>query len=308
MFAKEQIPYVPITQQQLLRRPLESEQAYAIDGPGTRVVDDAISVRNEIAKNGTHIAFINTYIADTALLGVSNGIFNRAKSMGQTVYAGTNTEHMMPPDVIDQLSLGNSGPDGSPAIAIKLKLQANRISILALERVRVNVSTTDYDEFARLYRQGENEHVKEIVNGYDLIRGKSIAEGSDVNSHDVVACYMRLTNTMLARYAMLNCMPWIYRSKKRGYANHNNVKHPYRAHYTHRPRLHQGLGNNLVYCHGTSPLRRFADHVDQLTLVAYLEGQTAPFDVDDIRDFSIELNKRTLSGIGHSSINLAKCE
>jgi exoribonuclease R len=303
MFAKEQIPYVPITRQQLLQRPLEPEIAYAIDGPGARVIDDAISVRSEIAKNGTHIAFINTYIADTALLGVNNSYFDRAKSMGHTVYTGAKTDHMMPSEVIDQLSLGGGGEEGSPAIAIKLKLQANRISILALERVRVNVNKTDYDEFANLYSQGAVKPINEIVDGYNLIRGKSNSECNSINAHDVVATYMRLTNLSLARYAMINCIPWIYRSKKRGYYNHHDVRQAHRAHYTHRPRLHQGLGNNLVYCHGTSPLRRFADHVDQLTLVAYLEGRPAPFDVDDIRDFSIELNKLKLRILGDQAIS-----
>ena len=307
MFAKEQIPYVPISQQQLLQRPLETVQAYAIDGPGTRVVDDAISVHNEYTKNGTQVAFINTYIADTALIGISNSVFERAKNMGQTIYSGNKTVHMMPDEVINQLSLGNGGELGSPAIAVKLKIQADRVSILGISRVRVKVSNTDYEQFALFYKNGDNTDVNEIVEAYNMVKGNVSIYGADVNSHDVVATYMRLTNLSLARYAMINCMPWIYRSKKEGYCNRNNIKQARRAHYTHRPRLHQGIGKNLVYCHGASPLRRFADHVDQLTLVAHLEGQTAPFDANDMREFSIELNKRTLHSIGLSAVNESIC-
>lgn len=299
MFANKQANHVPITPQQLLERPLEPRQAFAIDPEGTIEVDDAISVGFEETKGGHIAAHINTYIADTALLGADTDLFNEVARQGFTDYTGQRPEFMMPLDVLGQLSLSSAGEQGAPAVAIRTRIHKDRVTLTGIDRVRVGVKSTSYSQFNEIAKSGNNPEVRNIVTGSKLLRrlGYNATHNTDIDSHDIVARYMIVANAMLAEFALRNELPWIYRSHRGHYRTNKHGKPSHQAHYTHRHRLHRGVGNR-VYCHGTSPLRRFPDFVDHLMLDAHLENQEYPFDTKEIRDLSISSNARMRQMLG----------
>ncbi len=288
----------PNTTQTLLNRQLEPDIAYAIDPPGTIEVDDAIRVVLEKPKNGQRpTAHITTYIADTAIHGSDPDIFERAKTKCFTDYSNPEPDYMLPIDMIDKISLGNGGELGVPAIAVRTIAHGGHVALIGIDRVRVQVKACSYDEFDGLMR-ADDEPAVDIAIASMLLRGLGFysAQHNSLDSHNIVASHMLMVNAQLANMAIREGLPWIYRSfsgrKGKGYGDGKHNRKIV-GHYTHRPRLHRGLGSvGVRYCHFTSPMRRGPDLFDHQVLASYLDGTEPELGPADMRDLAICANSK----------------
>lgn len=303
MFVDTQANYAPIAPEQLLERPLEPGVAYAVDPDGTDEVDDAISVKTEPARNGKLSTHVTTYIADTALFDVESKPFAIAKERLFSDYHESHTDHMLPAEVLGHLSLDNGIEQGAPAIAVRTRIHSGRTALVGIERVRVLVNAVTYGQFEELVQTEADPGALDVVKASNVISGLCKYQNNEhggLNAHRVVGNHMVMANRMLAQYACRNNIPWIYRFYKGDGAGRTGRHSPW-AHYTQRPRLHWGVGDGtegVLYCHGTSPLRRFPDMVNQLALSAHIGGDEPPFGVDEVRNFSIAANTKMRQMLG----------
>lgn len=285
MSAELQTSYAPhLLPSELLERPLEPQIAYAIDPPNTPEVDDAVAVYFESCQRGMAL-HTTVYIAYTALIGTHPELFDRAHSRAFSIYSQENSEYMLPNDVNNLLSLGNN-PEGSPAVAIDLRVYGNVLSLEGIRLVRVQVNQQTYGSFQQLAMNKDPAAI-DIVKASTVLSnlGKcALQRPTERNTHAVVAQYMISANSAMAQYAKDKDIPWVYRSCPKGSAESM-------AYYTQIPDYHHAL--RCLYGHTTSPLRRFPDLVNIIQLAALIYGRRLPFDKADIGGFAEDTNHRT---------------
>lgn len=285
MSANIQTSYAPhLLPPELLERPLEPQIAYAIDPPNTPEFDDAMAVHSENCQKGESL-LTTVYIAYTALIGTNPEIFDRAHDRAFSIYGLGHSEYMLPNDINNLLSLGNN-PEGSPAVAIDLRLYSGVLSLEGIRSVRVQVNQQTYDSFQQL-AINKDPTALEIVNASIKLSdlGKcAMQRPSKRNSHAVVAQYMISANSALANFAKENGIPWIYRSCPKGSPDSM-------ARYTHQPDYHHTL--RCLYSHTTSPLRRFIDFVNIMQIAAFIDEKQFPFYISDMKGFAEDTNQRT---------------
>lgn len=292
MLAETQHPYDLYSQQQLLERPLEPWKAIAIDPPRTPEVDDAIHVSVGEDDAGKH-ANITVYVADAAAIANHEDLFDRAADLGFSRYERNPEQLMLPAFVLEQLSLGTRSEIGAPAIAIRIRADEAKTTLLGIERVRVHVRATTYDGYAKLIRQGHPTAIG-IARSTTLFRhhtrtGKPYAYKNE--SHRIVADYMLLANALVAEDAKERKLPWIFRN----YAEMSRGKkggHYSYAEYSTEPLPHACVGGGKSYCHFTSPLRRIVDSANHAVRVSNLEGLPTPYGVSQLEELSTRVNKQ----------------
>lgn len=295
VFSRQEFDEVP-KQLDLLERPLEPVRAYSIDPPGTREVDDALSVTISQSRDKQKgpVADITTYIADTAFYH-SSVVFDAAEQKGFSDYSNPReVDYMLPTDLVEQISLGRDQENGSAAIAVRARVGNGRAELLSVSQARVIVDNHSYRSFNRLLKAGDS-HAQDIVRSAQLIKqlGK-YSLGTSLDAHGVVACHMVLVNNLIAQEAIKLDLPWIHRFFRGNRSSYKNSKTTIpRGHYTHRRRQHRGISQvGLNYCHFTSPMRRFPDFAVHKALSDLVFNQTSPFlDEQDMKIIAIEANK-----------------
>lgn len=287
MSANTQPYFVPYDSKELLRRPLETRTAFAIDPPRSKEVDDAIDVEFSEDDSGRH-AKITTYIADAALLATYPDIIHEAAEKGFSTYDGPSSRAMLPSFVLKQLGLNAQVEEGVPAIAVRMKAYEHGATLCDIERVRVRVRPMTYQKFGYIAAAG-NKKARDIVKASRLIAHKggiSTPYYNSANPHDVVAQHMLLTNRLIARSMRHLETPFIYRDHlQRGirgtaYAMYNDIPLP-----------HESL-KAPQYCHFTSPLRRFPDLANHINLAAIMDGRDPTFGADKTKEIASYINQQ----------------
>lgn len=310
-------PTLFIHQQELLRRP--QEFGLAIDPENPVEIDDAVSVSR--LDNGTFL--VSLHVADAGLLFYDQETIDRARLNGWTRYDDFDRNHqlMIDPELaVDQLGLDVSHYGlGAPAVTMQVVFDPvlRRISGLDIYKSRLSCDLLTYDEFGQRYTSGDS-HAVDIVTVAKLIN-EDVDTPSDFSNikigYDAVGELMVAANRLIAEEMRKHGIPWLFR-------NHNQKTHRSlqdydatdiqatvydlldsigRARYSSVPMRHEGL-NLLPYCHFTSPLRRFADFVNHLTLHALFTGRDFPFSEAELEFISEELAQKTAIEIGYYSI------
>jgi exoribonuclease-2 len=285
--------------------------AFSIDDEETTEIDDAFSVTR--LDNGNWQ--VGVHIAAPALgLPVGSALDAEAARRLSTVYFPGNKITMLPEAVIERFTLA----EGRECAALSMYVELNpALEIVGnrsvAERVRVAANLrhatleVEFNEERIAAGHSAFPHGSELMLLWNFAvrlekaRGKeepaagrtdynfyvendriSIVErrrGSPIDK--VVSELMILVNTEWGRQLSLNGVPALYRVQGNGKVKMSTVPAP-----------HQGLGV-AQYIWASSPLRRYADLVNQRQLLALLRNQDLPYPPKDerllviLRDFEL---------------------
>lgn len=131
----------------------------------------------------------------------------------------------------------------------------------------------------------------------------------DMIGHIVIQEFMVLANTQMARWAIQRELPFIYRSHRPKLAappvtdllesirtmSQDALSEQLKvimgtAVYSAHVQGHYAL-NLPFYCHGTSPLRRYVDLVNQRQALAHCKGLALPHTQDEIAEICLQVNE-----------------
>ena len=286
-------------------------EAFSIDDADTTEIDDAFSVTGLPGGNwqvGIHIA------APALGLPVGSGADREAARRLSTVYFPGNKITMLPAPVVERFTLAADrdcpalsfyvelGPDleirSTRSVAQRVRIAAN-LRHDTLERdfneERLAAGHAGYPfgpELVLLWKLAcrlEKARGKEETgagradyNFYvedDRVRIVERRRGSPIDK--VVSELMILVNTEWARQLSGNAIPALYRVQGNGKVKMSTV-----------PAAHQGLGVPH-YVWASSPLRRYADLVNQRQLLALFRNEPPPYPQGDerllviLRDFEL---------------------
>ncbi len=293
-------PYDPPLEAQDL--PLAEVEAFSIDDASTTEIDDAFSV-TPLAAGGTRVGI---HIAAPALgLMPGSRLDALARARLSTVYMPGHKITMLPEAVVERYSLA-AGQE-VPALSMYLDLDAegrivNEHSVL--ERLRV-ASNLRHDALEAAFATGlpgpGTPHGAELALLHALALRLEAARGKEEvaridysfaiekpDPHDdagwriaitprlrgspldkLVAELMIHVNAGWGKLLADSGLPGLYRCQAGG-----KVK------MSTQPMPHQGLGL-AQYLWASSPLRRYADLINQRQLVALLTRQAAPYAQND---------------------------
>lgn len=306
--------YQPPALDSLPESPVE---AFSIDDASTTEIDDCLSVQwldDGIARVGVHIA--------APALGIrpGDGVDNVARDRMTTVYSPGNKITMLPEAVVRAFSLDEGGV--RPALSMYLDVNVETLQVAGefsqVDRIRVvrNIRHDElvpYDSEAALNSQpaeGEPDPLAGLPHAdafrllwrltlalsaeRDRMRGRPemrsrvdftfridgeqveiVPRRRDAPFDRIVAEMAILANSRWGRLLADHDVSGLYRSQSFG-----------RVKMSTHPAAHQGLGV-AQYAWSTSPLRRYIDLINQMQLVAVLEGQVPPFTMNDTSLYAI---------------------
>lgn len=287
-------------------------EAFSIDDSSTTEIDDALSLSISYAADGQTIneLSLGVHIAVPALLLTPESRWDAmARERMSTVYAPGQKIQMLPEAIVRCFSLD----EGKLCPALSLYVRFNgQCEVVGeetkLERVKIRANLrhdqleSSIDEqviedweravwpkavlaedlmqaLGQLWRISKRlQAERETVRGRPEPRFRSDfhfriqddrveieQRRRDAPLDRIVAEMMILANSRWGRWVALNRLPAIFRSQSMG-----------RARMTTHPIAHQGLGVGQ-YLWATSPLRRYADLVNQRQLLALATRQRPPF-------------------------------
>lgn len=308
-----------LDKRELLRRP--EIHAIAIDPQDPIEIDDAITCEAQ----GDGLFNIAIHIADAGLLLGSTHIIDQARKKGWTQYPEPGSNHrpdLMLPETIAVQSLGLDGNHfnlGAPAVTVGFQFDSNlrRISNLDFYKSRVFCDAISYKQFDQRIRKRDKVAL-DILTVATLINQDidTPAEFSyETRASDAVGELMVAANRLIAEEMSKHNIPWLYRNHQNRVRTHlrdfDITKYSEtvtalldalgRGRYSSTPLMHAGL-NLLPYSHTTSPLRRFPDLANHLTLHALLSGKELPFTQEELEIIASELAEKTASEIGALSL------
>ena len=277
--------------------PLAAVSAFSIDDAGTTEIDDAFSA-TALPDGGLRVGI---HIAAPALTIARDSPLERiARDRLSTVYMPGDKITMLPNAVIGRYTLaaGNEcpavslyaefGPDGTP---LRQETRIERVKIAANLRhadidpdlVEVGPGTPFGRELLQLAdladrlqaerRPGQPPERNRVdytftIDGDPAAPGARVtiaarARGSRIDR--LVSEWMIYANAHWGRMLALTRTPGLFRAQSQG-----------KTRMTTQPQPHQGL-NLPQYLWASSPLRRYADLVNQRQIVAVTEGTKPPY-------------------------------
>jgi len=291
--------------------------AWAIDDVGNQDPDDAISLDGD---------YLWVHVADVAALVRPDGHLDReARERSANLYLPEQTVPMLPESVTRQLGLGLL--EESPALSIGMRLVAGEPADIHVERTRVKVRRSSYDEVND--RIGESPF-SEMATITDVYRQRRLARNAarldlpeasvrvvdgeirirplpKMASRDMVTDAMLMAGEAVAMFAEQHdlAIPFAMQPEP------EEIRHPATPSemYAYRrlfkpsntvlhPEPHFGLGL-ARYARATSPLRRYADLLVHQQLRSFIGGG-APM--------SRELMAERIAGIDVTNARIRRAE
>jgi len=282
-----------------LREDLGDLPAFAIDDPWTRLRDDALAV----VEDGGALEVLVLVADGAAAIPHDDPIDRAAQRRAVTHYWPDGVVPMLPPALAEQrLSLD---ADGRPRNVLAAhfrcggRADAPRLELLRLFPARVRIAANrGYDEvdaalreprapdderLARLWthlaavrrargvpEEPPRPEVRLVVEGDgEHIEIRELLAGTPARR--VIEELALATGMAAARWALERGVPLVYRVQDAP----RDDGGPRRATYTLTPDPHHAMGGAL-YAHVTSPLRRYADLLNQRQILARLSGGVLP--------------------------------
>lgn len=315
MSAELQADLFTIDHRELLRRPLK--HAIAIDPTNPVEIDDAVSVE----LLGDYIFKVEVHVADAGLLLGESALIHAARRKGWTQYPATGSriapDLMLPADIaLNKLGLDCNHFDlGAPAITVGFTFDTalRRVQELDIYKSRVVCEVLTYEQFGTKLQW--NDKKAHILTSIAKLINQDVDTPSEFNqdtqSHDTVGELMVAANRLIAEEMRKHDIPWLFRNHRQKISTNlrdfditsfNETVFSLldalgRGRYSSLAQRHEGL-NLMPYTHFTSPLRRFPDLVNHLTLHALLTGTELPFTQDELDIVAEELALKTASEIG----------
>ena len=248
-----------------IKFPMEDKREFVkgytfnIDPEGCQDIDDVITVAED---NNIYIT-----IADVgSWMNVNPDLFEKASKIGETLYDnGRIVSPLLP--IQEECSLfPNKQRLG---ISMKFKWTGSEINDISFQKVNIiNNNSLTYEEAQSFQYSNLLKEISSYLAGYTL-----------VDSHDWIEQFMIFYNCELAKI-LVEKKEGILRSqdsadieKLNEYKN-IGINEVFLANKSAKyisasnPKSHWGL-NKEYYCHATSPIRRFADIVNQMVLCDY---------------------------------------
>jgi exoribonuclease-2 len=294
------------------REDLTHLQAVAVDDAETTEVDDAISLRE--TQDGDEVL---VHISDVAAaFAVGSALDRAAAARGSSLYLPEFSIPMLPPPVVARLSLDaglvREAVTGAFRVDGEGRVTSSRFvrSLVRVARRLTYEETADGavlggtpDEGRRLVEIAQRLRAARIAAGAIVVSVDSLkvtvkdgapnlAVRRQVTSGDlVVAELMVLFNREAAALLAARDAPAFYRSQDAPREPEPRADDPLLALRIRRrfapsnvsiePGRHHGVGAD-AYLQATSPMRRFADLVDQRQLVCVLSGGKPPYSHADL--------------------------
>ncbi|NBO03860.1 MAG: RNB domain-containing ribonuclease [Betaproteobacteria bacterium] len=287
-------------------------EAFSIDDSSTTEIDDALSLSISYANDGQTMSelCLGVHIAAPAMLLTPESRWDAiAKERMSTVYAPGQKIQMLPEAIVRCFSLDEGRLCPALSLYVRFNAQCEVIGEeTRLEKVKVvanlrhdQLESSIDEEVIEAWERGEwpqpvlAEPVMQVLGQLwrlakqlqaerEIVRGRPEPRfrsdfhfrieadrveieqrRRDAPLDRIVAEMMILANSRWGRWLALNRLPGIFRSQSMG-----------RARMTTHPIAHQGLGVGQ-YVWATSPLRRYADLVNQRQLLALATRQRPPF-------------------------------
>jgi hypothetical protein len=294
----------------------ETVQGLAIDSSSTRDVDDAIFA--EPTDDGYELT---VSIADVgSFMYRQPAIKTLARNRGWTRYDDGKAVQPMIPAAISEDKLSLKHKIDRPVLSIQIPVdhqgfvgdayvyqdivRARRLSYQKVDKLlqepskkpsEDTIAIRSLSKVARLLY--EARHSDGILGDFifDEDDNMPIQRSNETASHGIfiVTQAMVTANQALARYALRHDIPVLYRNytMPSDEADQLLASTGYRATYATTVQGHDAL-RAPAYMHGTSPLRRFADFVNQANIAAYLDGNDYPYEEYKLREIATTLNNR----------------
>lgn len=300
---------------------LSTIEAWSIDDPGTRDIDDAISFEHDggSMRIGIHITDVASQLPPGSVLD------REASRRGISLYLPEGTTPMLPPSLSEK-RLSLLAGELRPVVSVFVTLDAAGIvgqRTLQLSTIRVTRrrSYNDIDDdirsggpFQHLYERLMRARDIRLASGASamvipelqirLDRGSEVVlnvRERETPAQALVAECMIVANHSAALFLKQHGVPALYRTQKTGrmssVAMQDTLSLPERMRLRHTfnrtildtaPRLHAGLGLDC-YCSTTSPMRKYLDLVMQRQLVAALQEQESVYTDAQLRDIAASL-------------------
>jgi exoribonuclease R len=242
---------------------------FNIDPEGCVDIDDTITIGFD--------GYVYITIADVAIWMVSNpDLFSSASKIGQTLYENGKVVSPLLPIEKHCSLFPNQERLG---VALKFKWKTNTISDIEFEKVKIiNNQSFTYDS---IYKSTYSNIIKRI---------SSYLAGRELNdSHEWIEQLMIFYNCEAAKL-LVNKKQGILRTQdppeieKINHYKNFVTDVSYLANkaakyvHAHTESKHWGLSKD-IYCHASSPIRRFSDIVNQMVICDYKIPQ---YDVDEL--------------------------
>lgn len=232
---------------------------FNIDPPGCKDIDDVITIGND--------GYMYITIADVASwMTVNPTLFEQANTIGQTLYDNGRVASPLLPNEAEYSLLPNQQRFG---VSLKFKWDGSSISDISFEKVTlVNNESLTYEEaqtskHANLL-QAIASHLagRQITDSHEWVEQFMIFYNCEVAKRLVekqsgILRYQDPADVdKLAQYRTIGVDCLFLAEKSAKYIS------------AQTPKEHWGL-QKTQYCHATSPIRRFADIVNQMVLLNY---------------------------------------
>jgi exoribonuclease R len=260
------------------REVIDCDYTFNIDPDNCKDIDDVLSIKI-IDKNTTQLWVTISDVAE--IIEKSTEIDQSAMKIGQTYYSvkGNSIQPMLPREISESIC---SLHENATHIGVSISFIIQNDKIIedsckwSCTRFANNKSYT-YDEFQSLWETKENDIANRIMHIASILSGKNITD-----THDCIAAYMLFYNrnaALLLREKQLGGIlrrhneakqELLNKCKQIGKITNTNLEMlAYEsAEYcaiNDTNTTHYGLGME-EYCHITSPIRRYADLINQRVL------------------------------------------
>lgn len=273
------------------RLDLTGLEAWAIDDVGNQDPDDAISLDGD---------YLWVHVADVAALVRPDGhIDQTAREHSANLYLPETVIPMLPDAITEQLGLGLAAE--SPALSIGMRLVDGEPSDIRIERSRVRVRRTTYEEVNGQMREAPFAAIAAITDAYrerrlqrhaarlDLPEASVKVVDEDIRirplpkmaSRDMVTDAMLMAGEAVALFAIQHdiAIPYAMQPEPEEIREPRTLSEMYAyrrlfkpSNTVLHPEPHFGLGLPR-YARSTSPLRRYADLLVHQQLRAFISGQ-----------------------------------
>lgn len=259
--------------------PLLDVPTINIDPPGCRDIDDCISIWNENGKTcvAITIADVHEWVA------CNNGLIEKASLIGQTFYNDGKVVVPMFPPILSENYCSLIPGERRLGITLQFEWNGKTIENLHLKQTTIiNKTSYTYDDV----KQAKDFPVDILKDVASWMAGR---ETDDPHEwvEQLMLFYNREAAQLLEKYEK-----GIWRghsepdynklSKFKEFGVGIDFLAQKAAVYTKQPSKHWGLGD-VPYCHASSPIRRWADVVNQSVLK---KRDVLPFDISHLNTMS----------------------